>query len=173
MVYATAEPEDRYRPSSTTDTKNRIVERLVERHRGDSTLVIGQYLDQLDELAEHLDVPSSRARRPCPSGSGCTRRSGAARCRRWSFPRWPTSPSTCPRRPSRSRSPGRSGPGRRRRSDLADPRPKADGRGARAAVVARDTVDQDYAAHRQRFLAEQGYAYRIIDADDVLAGDEI
>jgi DNA excision repair protein ERCC-3 len=53
-------------------------------------------------------------------------------------------------------------------------RPKADGRGARFyAIVARDTVDQDYAAHRQRFLAEQGYAYRIVDADDVLAGEEI
>jgi DNA excision repair protein ERCC-3 len=36
-------------------------------------------------------------------------------------------------------------------------------------VVARDTVDQDFAAHRQRFLAEQGYAYRIVDADDLLA----
>ncbi|MFC5946652.1 hypothetical protein, partial [Micromonospora harpali] len=35
----------------------------------------------------------------------------------------------------------------------------------------RDTVDQDFAAHRQRFLAEQGYAYQIIDADDVLAGE--
>ena len=50
-------------------------------------------------------------------------------------------------------------------------RPKADGRGARFyAVVARDTDDQHFAAHRQRFLAEQGYAYRILDADDVLAG---
>ena len=49
-------------------------------------------------------------------------------------------------------------------------RPKADGRAARFyAVVARDTLDQDFAAHRQRFLAEQGYAYRIVDADDVLA----
>ena len=56
MVYATAE-RDRYRLGSTTNTKNWIVERLVERHRGDSTLVIGQYLDQLDELAEHLDAP--------------------------------------------------------------------------------------------------------------------
>jgi DNA excision repair protein ERCC-3 len=28
-------------------------------------------------------------------------------------------------------------------------------------------VDQDFAAHRQRFLAEQGYAYRIVDADDL------
>ncbi len=47
-------------------------------------------------------------------------------------------------------------------------RPKADGRTARFyAVTARDTVDQDFAAHRQRFLAEQGYAYRIVDADDL------
>ena len=52
-------------------------------------------------------------------------------------------------------------------------RPKADGRGARFySVVARDTVDQDFAQNRQRFLAEQGYAYRIIDADDVLSKNQ-
>jgi DNA excision repair protein ERCC-3 len=39
------------------------------------------------------------------------------------------------------------------------------------AVVARDTVDADFAAHRQRFLAEQGYGYRIMDAEDALAAD--
>ena len=49
-------------------------------------------------------------------------------------------------------------------------RPKSDGRSARFyAVVARDTVDADFAAHRQRFLAEQGYGYRIMDAADALA----
>jgi DNA excision repair protein ERCC-3 len=48
-------------------------------------------------------------------------------------------------------------------------RPKADGGQAHFySVVSRDTVDADYAAHRQRFLAEQGYAYRITDADDLL-----
>ena len=51
-------------------------------------------------------------------------------------------------------------------------RPKSSGKGARFySVVARDTLDQDYAAHRQRFLAEQGYAYRIVDADDIHASD--
>ena len=46
-------------------------------------------------------------------------------------------------------------------------RPKADGRTARFyTLVARDTVDADFAAKRQRFLAEQGYAYRILDAHD-------
>ena len=34
-----------------------VAERLVEQHRGEPTLVIGQYLDQLDELAEHLGAP--------------------------------------------------------------------------------------------------------------------
>jgi DNA excision repair protein ERCC-3 len=47
-------------------------------------------------------------------------------------------------------------------------RPKGDGRTAHFyTLVARDTVDADFAAHRQRFLAEQGYAYRIVDADDL------
>ena len=31
----------------------------------------------------------------------------------------------------------------------------------------RDTQDQDYAAHRQRFLAEQGYAYSIVDGEEL------
>ena len=47
-------------------------------------------------------------------------------------------------------------------------RPKADGKTARFyAIVSRDTVDADFAQHRQRFLAEQGYVYRIVDADVV------
>ena len=49
---------------------------------------------------------------------------------------------------------------------------QADGLTARFyAVVSRDTVDAEFAAHRQRFLAEQGYAYRIMDAEDAVAAD--
>jgi DNA excision repair protein ERCC-3 len=40
-------------------------------------------------------------------------------------------------------------------------------------VVSRDTLDQDFAAHRQRFLAEQGYAYRILDAEDAGLPDAV
>ena len=48
-------------------------------------------------------------------------------------------------------------------------RPKADGGGAIFySVVSRDSLDAEYAAHRQRFLAEQGYGYVIKDADDLL-----
>jgi DNA excision repair protein ERCC-3 len=35
-------------------------------------------------------------------------------------------------------------------------------------VVSRDSLDAYYAAHRQRFMAEQGYGYSITYADDLL-----
>jgi DNA excision repair protein ERCC-3 len=39
--------------------------------------------------------------------------------------------------------------------------------------MSRDTNDADYAAHRQRFLAEQGYAYTIVDSADLLATGDV
>ncbi|MFD0852266.1 helicase-related protein, partial [Actinomadura adrarensis] len=57
LAYATAEPEERYRFCATTSTKTNLIQALVERHRGEQTLVIGQYIDQLDELGELLDAP--------------------------------------------------------------------------------------------------------------------
>ncbi|WP_033819580.1 DNA repair helicase XPB, partial [Kitasatospora sp. MBT63] len=57
LTYATAEPEEKYRYCSTTATKRRVVESLVRKHAGDQTLVIGQYIDQLDELGETLNAP--------------------------------------------------------------------------------------------------------------------
>ena len=86
MAYAMAEPEDRYRLALAPATaKNAVVEALVERHRGEPTLVIGQYLDQLDELAERLERrPDHRRDQRRRSGSSCTRRSAPARSACWS-----------------------------------------------------------------------------------------
>ncbi|MDU0938350.1 MAG: helicase-related protein, partial [Dermabacter sp.] len=50
-------------------------------------------------------------------------------------------------------------------------RPKRDGRAAHFyTVVTRDTQDQDFAQNRQRFLAEQGYGYTILDARELRGG---
>ncbi|HCJ49189.1 MAG TPA: helicase, partial [Microbacterium sp.] len=49
-------------------------------------------------------------------------------------------------------------------------RPKSNGHKASFyTLIARDTVDQDFAQNRQRFLAEQGYSYTILDADRLTA----
>lgn len=46
-----------HRAAATAPEKWPIVRRLVGRHRGDGILVIGQYLDQLRDLAERLSAP--------------------------------------------------------------------------------------------------------------------
>ncbi len=57
LAYATSEPDLRYRFCATTATKTKVIQALATRHAGEPTLVIGQYIDQLDELGELLDAP--------------------------------------------------------------------------------------------------------------------
>ena len=57
MLYAIAEPDERYKLCSTVHSKIAVVKSILERHPGDQTLVIGAYLDQLDELGEELNAP--------------------------------------------------------------------------------------------------------------------
>jgi DNA excision repair protein ERCC-3 len=50
-------------------------------------------------------------------------------------------------------------------------RPKSDGSIAHFyTLVTRDTVDQTFAANRQRFLTEQGYEYEILYETEVIGG---
>ncbi len=57
LNYATAEQEDRYRFCSTSQTKKAVAIALAKQHSNDQVLVIGQYIDQLDQLSEALGVP--------------------------------------------------------------------------------------------------------------------
>ncbi|MEU9131565.1 DNA repair helicase XPB [Kitasatospora sp. NPDC048540] len=169
LTYATAEPEEKYRYCSTTATKRRVVESLVRKHAGDQTLVIGQYIDQLDELGETLNAPvikgeTSNAQREKLFEAFRTKEISVlvvSKVANFSI--------DLPEATVAIQVSGTFGSRQEEAQRLGRVlRPKADGHSAHFySVVARDTVDQDFAAHRQRFLAEQGYAYRIIDADDV------
>ena len=57
MTYAVAEPDVKYRLASSAESKTDVVVDLVGKHRGMPTLVIGQYVDQLEELATRLAAP--------------------------------------------------------------------------------------------------------------------
>src|SRR5436309_4368556 len=57
MIYATAEPEERYKLAATARTKLPVIRQIVENHPDDQILVIGAYIDQLEELGEYLDAP--------------------------------------------------------------------------------------------------------------------
>ena len=172
LSYATAEPEERYRFCATTRTKRDVVEELVGLHSGEQILVIGQYITQLDDLSETLGVPVIKGDTPIKERESL-------------FAAFRTGEITClvvskvanfsidlPEATIAIQVSGAFGSRQEEAQRLGRIlRPKADGRGAKFySVVSRDTIDQDFAQNRQRFLAEQGYSYRIIDADDVFQG---
>ncbi|MGK5554674.1 DNA repair helicase XPB [Actinomadura kijaniata] len=174
LAYATAEPEERYRFCATTDAKNRVVESLVRRHEGEQILVIGQYIDQLDELGAILDAPVIKGDTRIRERERLFDAFRAGEISVLVVSKVANFSIDLPEATVAIQVSGAYGSRQEEAQRLGRLlRPKSDGAGARFyAVVSRDTLDQDYAAHRQRFLAEQGYAYRIVDADAVLAGEE-
>ncbi len=169
MAYAMSEPDERYRLASCTDAKNRVVSQLVERHRGEPTLVIGQYLDQLESLAERLDAPIITGETTVPVRQKLYQAFRVGEIQLLVVSKVANFSIDLPEASVAIQVSGTFGSRQEEAQRLGRVlRPKGDGRTAHFyTVVARDTVDADFAAHRQRFLAEQGYAYRIVDADDL------
>ena len=174
LDYATAEPDERYRLCSTTLSKTRVVERLVARHKGDQTLVIGQYIDQLDDLGERLDAPVIKGETTVRERQRLFEAFRNGEVSLLVVSKVANFSIDLPEAAVAIQVSGTFGSRQEEAQRLGRIlRPKSDGRAARFySVVARDTLDQDYAAHRQRFLAEQGYAYQIVDADDVTAPED-
>ncbi|HLU56764.1 MAG TPA: DNA repair helicase XPB [Pseudonocardia sp.] len=170
MGYAVAEAEERYRVASTAHTKIAVVKGILDRHPGEPALVIGAYLEQLEELGAVLDAPVIQG-----STKNREREELFDAFRRGELPVLVVSKVAnfsidLPEASVAIQVSGTFGSRQEEAQRLGRLlRPKADGRQAHFySVVSRDTLDTDYAAHRQRFLAEQGYAYRIVDADDLL-----
>ena len=172
MSYALAEPEERYRAGATARSKLAVVEALCREAvaQGEPTLVIGQYLDQLDQVATALGAPLITGKTPVRERERLFEafRQGeeavlvVSKVANFSI--------DLPEASVAIQVSGTFGSRQEEAQRLGRIlRPKADGRQAHFyAVVSRDTNDQDFAARRQRFLAEQGYAYQIVDAEVVL-----
>ncbi|WP_433828106.1 DNA repair helicase XPB [Actinoplanes sp. CA-015351] len=170
MSYAVTEAEERYRVAASARTKLPVVKALIEKHPDEQILVIGGFLDQLHELGEYLDAPivqgsttnKERERLFDAFRDGSQRTLVLSKVGNFSI--------DLPEAAVAIQVSGTFGSRQEEAQRLGRVlRPKGDGRQAHFyTVVSRDTIDTEYAAHRQRFLAEQGYAYKIVDADDVL-----
>ena len=170
LTYATAEPEERYKICSTAHTKIPVVKAILDRHPDEPTLVIGAYLDQLDDLGAELNAPIVQG-----STRNAERELLFDQFRRGELRTLVVSKVAnfsidLPEASVAIQVSGTFGSRQEEAQRLGRLlRPKGDGRQAHFySVVSRDTLDTEYAAHRQRFLAEQGYAYTIMDADDLL-----
>lgn len=166
LEYAASADDERYRLAATAPAKLDVVRSLVARHDGERILVIGQYLDQIDELADALDAPKLTGATPVGERErlyqefreGITKVLVVSKVANFSV--------DLPEATVAIQVSGSFGSRQEEAQRLGRLlRPKESGLPANFyTLVARDTVDQDFAQNRQRFLAEQGYSYTILDA---------
>ncbi|MFB3979804.1 DNA repair helicase XPB [Microbacterium proteolyticum] len=169
LEYAAAADEERYRLAATAPAKIDVVRRLVDRHPGERVLVIGQYLDQIDELAEALNAPKITGSTPVAEREELFQAFREGHISLLVVSKVANFSVDLPEASVAVQVSGSFGSRQEEAQRLGRLlRPKQSGHTASFyTLIARDTVDQDFAQNRQRFLAEQGYAYTILDAEGI------
>lgn len=166
LAYAASADDERYRLAATAPAKLDVVRQLVLKHAGERILVIGQYLDQIDELAEALGAPQLTGATPVDERERLFQEFRDGRTPVLVVSKVANFSVDLPEATVAIQVSGSFGSRQEEAQRLGRLlRPKESGLSANFyTLVARDTVDQDFAQNRQRFLAEQGYSYTILDA---------
>jgi DNA excision repair protein ERCC-3 len=168
MKYATSEPDVSYRVGATAGSKNAVVEAIVKRHPDEMILVIGQYIDQLEILAEQFQCPLITGKTPNREREKLYEQFRTGEIKLLVVSKVANFSIDLPDASVAIQVSGTFGSRQEEAQRLGRIlRPKSDNRPATFySIVSRDTNDQSFAANRQRFLAEQGYAYTILDAEE-------
>ncbi|MGI9017533.1 MAG: DNA repair helicase XPB [Euzebya sp.] len=165
MRYAEAPRQSRYRLAATAPAKLKAVDRIMDRHRSDRVLVIGQYLDQLRQVATHLGAPMITGQTSQTVREERFEQFRAGQIEVLVVSKIANFSIDLPQANVAIQLSGAFGSRQEEAQRLGRIiRPKADGGQAHFyTVVARETIDATFATNRQRFLTEQGYTYDIID----------
>jgi DNA excision repair protein ERCC-3 len=167
--YAAAEDQDRYRIASSAEAKEPIARQIIAHHGGEQTLVIGQYIDQLEHMAEALQAPLITGQTPVDEREQLFHAFRTGKMPTLVVSKVANFSVDLPDASVAIQISGSFGSRQEEAQRLGRLlRPKPNGQSASFyTIVARDSLDQDFAQNRQRFLAEQGYSYSIVDAHDL------
>jgi DNA excision repair protein ERCC-3 len=165
MHYAVADPDERHRVAATTPSKLVVLDALLDRHRGDRILIIGQFLDQLGRVAERIGAPVVTGKTPQKARDELFELFRTGEIEVLVVSKVANFSIDLPEANVAIQLSGQFGSRQEEAQRLGRiMRPKADGGTASFyTLVAAETVEQLFALNRQRFLAEQGYSYQIVD----------
>ena len=170
IPYAVATPREKYRIAGENPLKEEIVAQLIEDHPDDQILVIGQYLSQLESFARLLKSPLITGKTPNGERERIYGRFKSGESRVIVVSKVANFAIDLPSASMAIQVSGSFGSRQEEAQRLGRIlRPKGirggDGRRGLTArfftLVSRHTLEEDFAANRQKFLAEQGYKYSI------------
>lgn len=169
MFYALAEDREKYRVASTTLAKIPPLVHLLSKHRNDQVLVIGQYIEQLERVAEIVEAPLITGSTPVRERERLFQQMRDGELNRLVVSKVANFAVDLPEVNVAIQLSGTYGSRQEEAQRLGRIlRPKKNGMLAHFyTLVAKDTNDQEFAANRQLFLTEQGYRYEILYAHEV------
>lgn len=169
--YALSTPQQKYRIAAENPKKTTVVQKLLERHADDRVLIIGQYLDQLSELAEALQIPLITGKVAEKERMRLYHQFKNGTCNRLIVSKVANFAVDLPDANVAIQISGTFGSRQEEAQRLGRIlRPKASDNTAHFyTLVTRDTREQEFALHRQLFLIEQGYRYEIMEMNDLFA----
>lgn len=173
LEYAVATAREKHRLASENPMKVKIVSELVEKFPEDKILVIGQYLNQLQEIAELLKVPIITGKTPNSVRDQIYGDFKSGKVRVLVVSKVANFAVDLPDASMAIQISGTFGSRQEEAQRLGRIlRPKE--RTSRFfTLITRNTVEEDFGSNRQKFLAEQGYTYRIIKYADASSFDQI
>jgi DNA excision repair protein ERCC-3 len=169
LEYAIADNEEKYRIAATSPLKIPVIQKILSKHPGEPTLIIGQYLDQLAQVSAALKADLITGETPVSVREKLFEAFRTGEINVLVVSKVANFSVDLPEASVGIQISGSFGSRQEEAQRLGRLlRPKSDGRSASFyTLITRDTVDQDFAQNRQRFLAEQGYAYEILDVEDL------
>lgn len=171
MAYAVAADRVKHRLAAENPAKRPVLRSVMERHAGLPTLIIGQFIDQLELIAADLEVPLITGKTPQSEREQLFQAFREGRLRTLILSKVGNFALDLPDAEVLIQVSGAFGSRQEEAQRLGRLlRPKADGHGAHFyTLVSRETSEEDFAHHRQLFLAEQGYSYDILDESELTA----
>ncbi|MBL8766029.1 MAG: DEAD/DEAH box helicase, partial [Planctomycetes bacterium] len=165
--YLSSSPRQQFRLASENPAKEPIVRHLLGRHKGERVLIIGQYIDQLDLLAERLAAPLITGKTPNKDRERLYKSFREGEIPVLLVSKVGNFAIDLPDASVAIQVSGTFGSRQEEAQRLGRIlRPKSNGSSAWFyTLVTRESKESEFANHRQLFLTEQGYAYEIRDVD--------
>jgi len=165
MAYAVAPPREKIAIAGCNPEKFNVVKKLLEKHseEGDRILIIGQYIEQLENLAKEINTPLITGKTPNKERDIIYEKFRSGEIKILTVSKVGNFAIDLPDASVLIQISGTFGSRQEEAQRLGRIlRPKKDGRQALFySVVTKDSREQEFAMNRQLFLAEQGYEYEI------------
>ena len=169
VEYAMSSTKEQFRIASENGNKTDVVEKILDRHAEDNVLIIGQYINQLESLADKIKAPIITGKTPTSDRICLYDQFKSGKLKTLIVSKVANFAIDLPDANVAIQVSGTFGSRQEEAQRLGRIlRPKEDLSQAHFySVVTKETKDEEYAANRQLFLTEQGYKYRIINSEEL------